>query len=217
MTEYKMHGLTLSDGQLHKIMSGAEKHAPVTIRLTNSNLHGNHKLPLTQTQINRINKTKTGMNLKLSYSQIKHIGGMASHFQEEHMKKTGGFLPLLSLIPLVVGALGAAGGVAGGVASAVSAANNAKAAVAAQAETERHNREIEAQLKAGSGIVSDFVSKAPLIGSHLKLLLEKLGLGIRDCNKVFNGGCVCMKKFGNGLYLKPYGGGLFIGPQGSGI
>ena len=73
------------------------------------------------------------------------------------------------------------------------------------------------QLKAGSGVVSDFVGKAPLIGSNLKPLLQKLGLGIKDCNKVINGGCVCMKKFGNGLYLKPYGAGLFIGPQGSGI
>ena len=217
MTEYHMHGLTLTDGQLHKILSAAKRRSSITIRLTNANLNGNHKLPLTQMQINRINKTKTGMHLKLSYSQIKHIEGIVSRLQEEHKKKTGGLLPLLSLIPLIVGALGAAGGVAGGVASAVSAANNAKAAVAAQAETERHNREVEAQLKAGSGVVSDFVGKAPLIGSYLKPLLEKLGLGIKDCNKIVNGGCICMKKLGDGLYLKPYGGGLFIGPQGSGF
>ena len=76
-----MYGLTLSGGQLQKIVSAVEKHASVTIRLTNANFHGNHKLPLTQTQINRLNKTKTGMNLKLSYSQIKHIEGMASHLQ----------------------------------------------------------------------------------------------------------------------------------------
>ena len=101
MTEYQMHGLILTDNQLQKIIRAAQKHDSVTIRLTNANLHGSHRLPLTQMQINRINKTKTGMNLKLSYSQIKHIGGMALRLQEEHKKKTGGFLPLLSLIPLV--------------------------------------------------------------------------------------------------------------------
>jgi hypothetical protein len=217
MTEYRMHGLTLTDGQMHKIIKAAKKHDSVTIRLTKDNLWGDHKLPLTETQINRINKTKTGVNLKLSHTQIKHIGAIVSQLQEEHKKKTGGFLPLLSLIPLIVGALGAAGGVAGGVASAVSAANNAKAAAAAQAETERHNREVETTLKTGAGVVSDFVGKAPLIGSYLKPLLEKLGLGIGDCKKIMSGGCVCMKKFGKGLYLKPYGQGLFIGPHGSGL
>jgi hypothetical protein len=110
--------------------------------------------------------------------------------------------------------------VAGGVASAVSASNNAKAAAAAQAETERHNRELEAQLKTGTGVISDLAGKTPLIGSFLQPFLQKIGLGINDCNKIMNGGCVCMKKFGKGLYLRPYGGGLFIGPQppqGSGL
>jgi hypothetical protein len=224
MTEYHMHGLSLTENQVNKIINAAQKRTSVAIRLTNANLHGNVTLPLTQTQINRINKAKAGMILNLSFSQIKHIDTMVSKLQNEHKRKIGGFLPLLSLIPLIVGALGAAGGVAGGVASAVSAANNAKAAVAAQAETERHNREVEAQLKTGgptlstgSGVVSDFVGKTPLIGSFLKPLLEKLGLGVGDYNKIINGGCVCLKQFGKGLYLKPYGGGLFIGPQGSGL
>ena len=126
-------------------------------------------------------------------------------------------MPLLSLLPLIFGGLGAAGGVAGGVAGAVSAANNAKAAAAAQAETERHNREVEIQLKTGSGIVSDFVGKTPLIESFLKPLLQKIGLGIKDCKKVMNGGCVCLRKArgrtGKGLYMRPHGAGLYIGPE----
>jgi hypothetical protein len=138
-------------------------------------------------------------------------------------KKHGGFLPLLALLPLIFGGLGAAGGLAGGISSAVSSANNAKAAAAALVESERHNREVEAQLKAegstlsaGKGIFSDFVGKTPVIGSFLKPLLEKLGLGIVDCKKVMKGGCVCKGKGGKGLYLKPYGGGLGIGPPQSG-
>jgi len=114
------------------------------------------------------------------------------------------------LIPIIASALGAAGGVAGGVASALSASNNARAAATAQAELERHNREVEAQLKAGSGVISDYVGKTPMIGNLLKPLLQKLGLGIGDYNRIIKGGCV---RCGKGLYLKPYGSGLYIGPK----
>ena len=107
-------------------------------------------------------------------------------------------------------ALGAAVSVASGVARAVSASNNAKAAAAAQAELERHNREVETQPKSGAGIISDYVGKAPIIGNFLKPLLTKLGLGIGDYNKIVSGGCV---RYGEGLYLKPYGAGLYIGPK----
>jgi len=68
------------------------------------------------TQINRLN-SKTGINLTLSYSQIKNVNDIVSSLQKKH----GGIIPLLALIPIIASALGAAGGVAGGVASAVSA------------------------------------------------------------------------------------------------
>jgi hypothetical protein len=205
MTDYHMYGLSLSKNQIQKIATAAKKPHEVTIRLSKNSLHGDHKLPLTQRQINRIKKSKTGIDLLLSVSQLQHL------------EKTGGFIPLLALLPAIFGGLGAAGGLAGGIASAVSSAKNAKAAAAAQAETERHNREVEAQLKAGSGVVSEFVAKVPVIGSFLKPLLEKIGLGIDDSNKVMNGGCVCLRHLGKGLYLKPYGGGLYIGPKGNGL
>src|SRR5277367_6426564 len=207
MTEYHMLGLTLTKTQANKIVNAAKKNDSVVIRLANNSLQGNHKLPLTQTQVTKVNKAdklNKGINLKLSAAQLQHL------------EKTGGLLPLLTLLPLIFGGLGAAGGVAGGVAGAVSAANNAKAA-AAQAETEHHNREVEAQLKTGAGIVSDFVGKTPLFGSFLKPLLQKIGLGIKDCNKIMNGGCVCLKKArgqtGKGLYMRPHGAGLYIGPE----
>jgi hypothetical protein len=173
-------------------------------------LNGSHKLPLTKTQINRINNaaggpTGGGMNLTLSYEQIKHVQKMISQLQ-----KSGGLLPLLTLIPIIASALAGAGGLAGGVSSLVTASNNAKAASAAQTETERHNREVEKQLKEGSGVVSDYVEKVPIIGHYLKPLLQKLGLGLDAYNKVINGGCV---KCGKGLFLKQYGEGLYIGPR----
>src|SRR5271156_1667095 len=207
MTEYHMYGLNLSKRQIEKIALAANKRCEVKIRLSKNNLQGDHKLPLTQRQINKIKKSKTGIDLELSASQLQH--------------KSGGFLPLLALLPAIFGGLSAAGGLAGGIASAVSAAKNTQAAAAAQAETTRHNREVEAQLKAGngigSGVVSEVVGKAPVIGNVLKPLLERLGLGIKNQNKLMKGGCVCLSKAGDGLYLRPYGAGLFLGPRGDGL
>src|SRR5271156_2943381 len=162
MTEYHMYGLNLSKGQIEKIALAIKKHHEVKIRLSKNHLRGDHKLPLTQRQINKLKKSKTGIDLELSASRLQHL------------EKSGGFIPLLALLSAIFGGFGAAGGLAGGIASAVSAAKNSQAAAAAQAETERHNREEEAQLKAGngigSGVVSEVVCKVPVIGSILKPL-----------------------------------------------
>ena len=202
MTEYHQYGVNLSKGQADKICNAHKKGTGVTIRLTKLNLQGDHKLPLTQTQINKIKKAKNGVQLNLSETQLKHL---------KMVEKNGGFIPLLSLIPIIASALGAAGGVAGGIASAVSAGKS-------NAEQARHNRAVEEQLKAGSGVVSDTVGKIPILGTILAPLLQKLGLGIEDCNKIKNGGCVCrdgykIKQHGRGLYLEPEGSGLFLGPR----
>jgi len=146
------------------------------------------------------------VNLTLSYLQIKKVNNIVLSIQ----KRYGGVIPLLVLILIIASALRAAGGVASGVASAVSALNNARAAAIAQAELERNNREVEDHLKAGSGLISDYVGKRPMIGNILKPLLQKLDLGIDDYNIIIKGGCV---RCGKGLYLKPYGSGLYIGPK----
>ena len=166
-----------------------------------------HKIPLTRTQINRITKAKNGLNLFLSSSQLKYL------------EKSGGLLPLLALLPLIFAGLGAAGSVAGGVASAVSSAKNASAAAAQIAEMERHNREIESQLKSGAnagtillalcvgnGIISDAASRIPVVGPFIVPILKRLGLGLADINTITKGGCVSC----NGISLKTVGGGLFI-------
>src|SRR5271170_5568941 len=172
MTEYHDYGVNLSKGQEKKIDNAYKNGSGVTSRLTKLNLQGKHRLPLTQTQINKIKKAKSGVQLNLSKTQLKH------------MEKTGGFLPLAALIPLVFSGIGAAGGLAGGISIAVSAAKS-------NVEQARHNRAVEEQLKAGSGVVSDTVGKIPILGTFLAPLMQKLGLGIEDCNKVKNGGCVC--------------------------
>jgi hypothetical protein len=103
------------------------------------------------------------------------------------MQKTGGFLPLAALIPIIAGAVGAAGGLTGGIASAVSSTKS-------NAEQARHNRAIEEITEAE--------------------LSKTTGSGLR-CAKLLNK-CECeLKKNGYGLYLGPprhSGSGLFLGP-----
>ena len=120
-------------------------------------------------------------------------------------------------MPLIFAGLGAAGDVAGGVASTVSSAKNASAAAAQIAKMERHNREIESQLKSGAngastgagvgnGNISDAATKIPVVGSFIVPILKRLGLGLADINIVTKGGCVDC----NGICLKTVVGGLFI-------
>ena len=196
-SKYILHGLDLTDGQLEKIIRASQNNESVVVRISKDNLNGNvHKIPLTKTQVKRITRAKNGFNLSLSSAQLKYL------------KKSGGLLPLLALLPLIFAGLGAAGGVAGGVASAVSSAKNASAAAAQIAEMERHNREIESQavLKSGNGIVSDAASKIPVVGPYIVPILKRLGLGLADINTITNGGCINC----NGICLKTVGGGLFI-------
>ena len=210
-TNYVYYGLNLTNNQLDKIKKASENHEGVVLRISKDNRSGDvHKLPLTNRQINKINKAKNGMILSLSSKQIKYL------------EKSGGLLPLLGLLPLIFGGLGAAGAVAGGISSAVSSAKNASTAAAQLAETERHNREIESQLKNGSGIISDGAAKIPVLGPYLVPILKRLGLGLSDINTIKQGGCVDC----NGICLKSHGDGLFIGKglnlgtqssQGSGV
>ena len=195
-TKYIYYGLNLTDNQLEKLMKASKNHEGVVLRITKDNQNGDvHKIPLTNRQINKIRKAKNGLNLSLSSTQLKYL------------EKSDGLLPLLTLLPLIFGGLGAAGAVAGGISSAVSSAKNVSNAAAQLAETERHNREIETQLKTGNGIISDGAAKIPVIGPYLVPILKRLGLGLSDINTIKQGGCVDC----NGVCLKSHGDGLFIG------
>ena len=191
-TKYIYYGLSLTDIQLEKIIKASKSHEGVVLRITKDNRNGDvHKLPLTNRQINKIRKAKNGLNLSLSSTQLKYL------------EKSGGILPLLALLPWIFGGLGAAGAVAGGISSAVSSAKNVSNAAAQLAETERHNREIETQLKTGNGIISDGAAKIPVIGPYLVPILKRLGLGLSDINTIKQGGCVDC----NGVCLKSHGDG----------
>ena len=199
MTEYQEHGLNITTKQLKKILTAGEKKTTVTIRILKKNLHGDHKLLLTKTQIKRINKATSGLDLKLSITQVKKIHKRFVYLQDENKIKTGGFLPLLAILPILLGGLkaaAAAAAIAGGTAGVVHAIKSANAQNAAQVESERHNRIIEEQnaaaLKAGSGILSDLAGKIPVFGPVIQLGLKKLGLGIKETNSIKRGECICL-------------------------
>ena len=175
---YIQHGVNLSEKQAKKIVTAHNKSTGVSIKLSKNNLHGSFMLPLTQSQVNNIEKTTGGMTLTLSKSQLKH------------MEKNGGFIPLLALIPALAAALGGAGGLAGGIASAVNSTRNAN-------EQIRHNKAMEEQSR-----------NSNVTGNGLTNALKKLGLGIKDMQRLDKNNCVChegleIRKTGNGLFLSP--------------
>jgi len=141
-TKYISHGLSLTQGQKVTLANAARNGTGATIRLTSGQLHGEDNLGLTTGQANRVAKSLDqgrGMELRFTKTQIKN------------MTKNGGFLPLLALLPLLFGGLGAAGGVAGGAAGIAKAVQAKQAAAAAQAEAERHNRVLEAEIQKAGG------------------------------------------------------------------
>ena len=157
MTTYTLYGLSLTKNQKESIRKARDDGTAITIRLSYDHLQGDDKLGLTKSQIERINKRKKmhkGMDLKLSATQIKK------------MSKIGGILPLLALLPLIFGGIGAAGAAAGGAAAIAKAVNDGKAVAEAQKETERHNREVEKQL--GSGLFLRRVGNGLFLGGLKK-------------------------------------------------
>lgn len=74
--DYREYGLMLSDNQKVKLRNAK---SAVTLRLTTEQLSGNDRLLLTQTQINKIQRSQrkgVGMDLKLSATQISKQGGL---------------------------------------------------------------------------------------------------------------------------------------------
>ena len=85
-TNYVYYGLILTNNQLDKIKKASENHEGVVLRISKDNRRGDvHKFPLTNRQMNKINKAKNGMILSLSSKQIKYL------------EKSGGLLSLLGL------------------------------------------------------------------------------------------------------------------------
>src|SRR5260221_14640613 len=97
MTYYQTK-FELTKSQLQKIASAVHENKEVTLRLSKANFsQQGYNLPLTQTQINKLNDGEIH-DLKFSSGQIKFI---TSKIKKHGGVKDGGFLPLAALIPII--------------------------------------------------------------------------------------------------------------------
>jgi hypothetical protein len=172
--QYFEHELALSQYQLKQLADAIEKKKKVTLRLSIDQLTFNTddtklKVLLTQTQIGRINKRvreNRGIEIDFSLNQLRQ------------MSKSGGILPLLTLLPLIFGGLSAAGAVAGTVGDQVHKKLQ-------RDEAERHNKAVEEEARkaaTGSGL---YLSKD---GDGLYLSKEgrSMQLNEDDIGKLFS-------------------------------
>ena len=91
MSNYRKVKLHISKGQADKIKKPIQEKSDVSIRLSHSDLEGEHILAVTKSQLNKIAKAYekgTGVTLKLSKKQIEY-----------NSKVEGGFLS--ALLPLL--------------------------------------------------------------------------------------------------------------------
>ena len=130
-TEYKPFKVSLSDSQRESIVSGIKSKQAVVLRLSKDSLGGDIALPLTQRQINHIEKAKKlnrGAQLTISKTQLRKV-------------RSGGFIPALI-----------AGAIALGEFLAAAAPEMATAALSAGAATVGKH---VAEKALGDGIKSD--------------------------------------------------------------
>src|SRR5882757_3093128 len=77
---------------IKKILTAGKQGKSLTIRISKKNLHGDNMLLLTKTQINKIMKSTSGLDLTLSPPQVKKIYKKYVELQNDHNEKTGGIL-----------------------------------------------------------------------------------------------------------------------------
>ena len=78
MTKYFEYGVNLSVGQKENLAKAIQTNSELTLRLKNNQLSGSDELMLTKTQLNKIQKAasnRTGVDLKISKTQIRKAGG----------------------------------------------------------------------------------------------------------------------------------------------
>lgn len=204
MTYYQTK-FSLTKNQIQKIASAVQHDSEIVLRLSKDNFNQQgYNLPLTHSQINKLNDGNVH-DLKFSKAQMEFI----KHKIKKHSSvKNGGFFPLAALIPIVASVLGGLGSAAGAIASTVqkSKANSENERHNRELEKQlqsgtgydkliKHYNELAGkgsskneivkslENKFGSGVVSDFLSKIPLLGNLLSPITNMLGLGLKVSKK----------------------------------
>ena len=76
-SRYVNYNLKITDYQLQTIVKAVQNHEGAVIRIDGAGQAGTtltpRKIPLTQAQINKIRKSKSAFNLKLSAAQLKYL------------------------------------------------------------------------------------------------------------------------------------------------
>ena len=75
MTRYITTGFKLSDSQKQKLVRGSERKEATTIQISKADLGGSSNLPMTKSQLVKINKLKGdhAANITFSKTQLKHV------------------------------------------------------------------------------------------------------------------------------------------------
>jgi hypothetical protein len=162
----------LTPKQLKLIKKSLEEDIPSSLTIKQEHFNGEHPLPITDSELKHVKDGDGYVTVSLNKKKLQHIRD----------DKSGGFLPLLTLLPAILGGLGALGGIAGGAASIASSVNKKKNEDERLEEERRHNRELESKLGSGMNSVKIGKTNCPHCGGMLILKGKK----------------------GRGLYLSPY-------------
>src|SRR6266853_1310233 len=194
---YQVHQFMLTNNQLKKVKKALDDDKKCILTIPDNHFNGEHPLPLTDAELKHVHDWDGYATISLSKKKLQHIRD----------NKEGGFLPLLTLLPLIFGGLAGAGAIAGGAAGIAKAVNDKKLNDATLEEQRRHNQSVEAELsksKSGSGL-GDAMRResSPLRYSNKSLL------GVCECPSCGCGLALKYKHRGKGLYLKPYSSSSF--------
>ena len=194
MSNYQKVKLNISQGQADKIKKAIQEKSDVNIRLSHSDLEGEHILAVTKSQLNKITKAYnngTGVTLKLSKKQLSHNSEIEGGF-------IGALLPLLGMLGSTLATrVVLATGLLAGVGSSAGFAMVDKIA----------GRDIVYLKKNGKGIDNVYLKKN---GKGMKMTAAGLGVFLRPWVKPIVGEGLFVK---NGKKYESVGSGLLLGPN----
>src|SRR6266853_1459686 len=184
---YQVHKFMLTNNQLKKVKKALDDDKKCILTIPDNHFTGEHPLPLTDAELRHVHDGDGYATISLSKKKLQHIRD----------NKEGGFLPLLSLIPMILSGVAAAGSIAGGAAGIAKAVNDKKLNDATLEEQRRHNQSVESKLGSGLGDAMKRESSPLRYG--------KSTVGCTMCPSC-GSGLLLKAKRGKGLYLKPYSG-----------
>ena len=216
MTNYFEYGVNLSVGQKENLAKAIQTNSELTLRLKNNQLRGSDELMLTKTQVKKLQKVasnRTGVDLKISKSQIRKVVQGGSLFSSLAMlgAKALPFVASKALPALATGAVSALGslgidkifgkGMTGGF---LIPQNKIEQLIQHKnLLTKAQKEQILAAVQSGGQLVLNPTAKQR--GGFLGSLLASIGipLALEMGSKLFGKGMTLPRKAGHGLMTMP--------------